>query len=76
MRMSTLLEQVKGFSLDEGYSPKEIKMAIDVIKKFHNKIKNVINVNEIVKIICLKFDPAHKDKCCQHHQPERDAVNA
>ena len=28
--MSTLLEQVKGFSLDEGYSPKEIKMAIGI----------------------------------------------
>jgi hypothetical protein len=30
MKMSTLLEQVKGFSLDEGYSPKEIKMAIGI----------------------------------------------
>ena len=30
MRMSTLLEQVKGFNLDEGYSPKEIKMAIGI----------------------------------------------
>ena len=28
--MSTLLEQVKDFSLDEGFSPKEIKMAIGI----------------------------------------------
>ena len=30
MRMSTLLEEVRKFSVDEGFSPKEIKMAIGI----------------------------------------------
>ena len=30
MRMSTLLNEVRNFSLDEGFSPKEIKMAIGI----------------------------------------------
>ena len=30
MRMSTLLNEVRNFELDEGFSPKEIKMAIGI----------------------------------------------
>ena len=30
MRMSELLNEVRNFSLDEGFSPKEIKMAIGI----------------------------------------------
>jgi len=51
MRMSTLLEQVKDFSLDEGFSPREIKMAIGIASDPRYKGGNMTGaVNAIDKV--------------------------
>jgi len=51
MRMSTLLEQVKDFNLDEGFSPKEIKMAIGIASDPRYKGGNMTGaVNAIDKV--------------------------
>ena len=49
--MSTLLEQVKDFSLDEGFSPREIKMAIGIASDPRYKGGNMTGaVNAIDKV--------------------------
>ena len=56
MRMSTLLNEVRNFSLDEGFSPKEIKMAIGIASDPRYKKGNMTGAVKAMNKISKDID--------------------